>query len=108
RKMCEEAKRALPTMCGRIAPDLKLADTAGIYRKLYDNLGLYTIVLFYDPTCSHCKLVIPVVNAVYKKHKKNGIKVYAISTEGKYDEWRKMMREKPELHEWVNVCKTDL
>jgi hypothetical protein len=37
----------------------------------------------------------------------NGIKVFAISTESKYDEWRAMMRQKPELWEWTNVCKTD-
>lgn len=106
RKMCEEAKRATPTMCGKIAPDLNLQDTAGVYHRLYENMGIYTIVFFYDPTCSHCKQVIPIVNAVFKKHKKNGIRVYAISSESKYDEWRKMMREKPELGGWVNVCKT--
>lgn len=108
RKMCEEASRALPTMCGKRAPNLRLADTAGKYHELYQNMGRYTIVFFYDPTCGHCKQVIPVVNKVFLKHKKNGIRVYAVSSEGKYDEWRKMMREKPELSGWVNVCKTDL
>ena len=91
RKMCEEAKRAIPTMCGRIAPDLNLADTAGKYHRLYENLGKYTIIFFYDPTCGHCKEVIPVVNEVFNKHKNNGIKVYAVSSEGKYNEWMKMM-----------------
>ncbi len=94
-------------MCGKIAPDLNMADTAGKMHRLYENMGKFTIVFFYDPTCGHCKEVIPVVNAVFQKHKNNGIKVYAISTESKYDEWRKMMRERPELHEWMNVCKID-
>jgi thiol-disulfide isomerase/thioredoxin len=107
RKMCEEAKRAIPTMCGRIAPDLNLADTAGKYHRLYENMGKFTIVFFYDPTCGHCKEVIPVVNQVFQKHKNNGIKVYAVSSEGKYNEWMKMMRERPELHAWMNVCKTN-
>jgi thiol-disulfide isomerase/thioredoxin len=108
RKMCEEGKKATPTMCGRIAPDLNMSDTAGNMHKLYDNLGKnLTILFFYDPTCGHCKEVIPVVNAVFQKHKLNGIKVYAVSTENKYEEWREMMRKRPELGEWVNVCKTD-
>ncbi len=107
RKMCEEAKKAIPTMCGKIAPNLNLADTLGNYHELYKNLGKFTIVFFYDPTCGHCKEVIPVVNEVFQKHKNNGIKVYAVSSEGKYNEWRKMMRERPELQEWVNVCKTN-
>jgi len=108
-KMCIEAKRAIPTLCGKQAPNLNIADTAGIYHKLYDNLGQnYTILFFYDPTCGHCKQVIPIVNAVYHKHKKNGIRVYAVSTENKYTEWIEMMRKRPELHDWVNVCKSNM
>ena len=70
RKMCEEGKKATPTMCGRIAPDLNMSDTAGNMHRLYDNLGQnLTILFFYDPTCGHCKEVIPVVNTVFQKHK---------------------------------------
>lgn len=107
RKMCEDARKALPTMCGKTAPDLNMADTAGKMHRLYENLGKFTILFFYDPTCGHCKEVIPKVNAVFQKHKLNGIKVYAVSTENQYDEWRKMMRNKPEIQEWVNVCRVD-
>ncbi len=108
RKMCEEGKKAIPTMCGRTAPDLNMSDTAGKMHRLYENLGKnLTILFFYDPTCGHCKEVIPVVNAVFQKHKLNGITVYAVSTENKYEEWREMMRKRPELNEWINVCKTD-
>ena len=107
RKMCEEAKKALPTLCGKTTPDLNMADTAGKMHRLYENLGRYTILFFYDPTCGHCKEVIPVVNRVFLEHKKNGIKVYAVSTENQYDEWRKMMRSRPELQGWINVCRVD-
>lgn len=108
RKMCEESKRAVPTMCGKIALDLNMEDTSGKMHRLYENLGNnLTILFFYDPTCGHCKEVIPIVNAVFQKHKLNGLKVYAVSTENKYNEWREMMRKRPELSEWVNVCKTD-
>lgn len=108
RKMCEESKKAIPTMCGKIALDLNMADTLGDMKRLYENLGSnLTILFFYDPTCGHCKEVIPIVNAVFQKHKMNGVKVYAVSTENKYNEWREMMRKRPELSEWVNVCKTD-
>ncbi len=108
RKMCEESKKAVPTMCGRTAPDLQMADTAGNMHRLYENLGSnLTILFFYDPTCGHCKEVIPIVNAVFQKHKLNGVTVYAVSTENKYEEWREMMRKRPELKEWINVCKTD-
>ena len=107
RKMCEEAKKALPTLCGKTTPDLNMADTAGKMHRLYENLGRFTILFFYDPTCGHCKEVIPVVNRVFLEHKKNGIKVYAVSTENQYDEWRKMMRSRPELQGWINVCRVD-
>jgi thiol-disulfide isomerase/thioredoxin len=107
RKMCEDAGKAIPTMCGKTAPNLRLADTSGRYYELYQNLGKVTILFFYDPTCGHCKEVIPIVNQVYNKLKSKGVVVYAVSTENKYDEWRKMIKEKPELKGWINVCKTD-
>ncbi|MDP2176412.1 MAG: DUF5106 domain-containing protein [Bacteroidota bacterium] len=107
RKMCEDAGKALPTMCGKTAPNLRLADTSGRYYELYQNLGKVTILFFYDPTCGHCKEVIPIVNQVYNKLKSKGVVVYAVSTENKYEEWRKMLKEKPELNGWINVCKTD-
>lgn len=107
KKMCDEAGKAVPTMCGKTAPNLKLADTAGQFYELYKSLGKVTILFFYDPTCGHCKEVIPIVNQVYNKLKSKGVVVYAVSTENKYDEWRKMIKEKPELNGWINVCKTD-
>ncbi|MCC6818707.1 MAG: DUF5106 domain-containing protein [Bacteroidia bacterium] len=107
KKMCDEARRATPTMCGKTAPDLNLADTAGKFHRLYENMGIFTIVFFYDPTCGHCKQAIPIVNAVYQKYKAQGIKVYAVSTEGKYTEWRKLVRENKDVQDWLNVCKTN-
>lgn len=107
RKMCDEAKKATPTMCGKIAPNLKMEDTSGRFHILYEKLGKVTIVFFYDPTCGHCKEVIPVVSKVHKKLKNKGVVVYAISTEGKYAEWKKLMQTNPDLSQWINVCKTD-
>jgi thiol-disulfide isomerase/thioredoxin len=107
RKMCEEADWAQYTMCGKIAYDLKMEDTAGTFHRLYENLGDYTILFFYDPTCSHCKTVIPVVAKILRKHRSHGLRVYAVSTENKYTEWRQMMRTNKDLQEFVNVCKTD-
>jgi hypothetical protein len=48
-----------------------------------------------------------VVSKVHKKLKNKGVVVYAISTEGKYAEWKKMMQTNPDLSQWINVCKTD-
>lgn len=107
KKMCEEATKAIPTMCGKTAPDLYLADTAGKFHRLYQNMGKFTIVFFYDPTCGHCKASIPIVNAVYQKYKSAGVKIYAVSSEGKYTEWKKMVKENKDLHDWLNVCKTN-
>lgn len=107
KKMCEEATKAIPTMCGKIAPDLNLSDTAGNFHRLYQNMGKFTIVFFYDPTCSHCKAAIPIVNAVYQKYKAYGVKIYAIASEGKYIEWKKMVKDNKEIQDWLNVCKTN-
>lgn len=107
RKMCEEGAKAIPTYCGKIAPNLKMSDTAGKFHELYSKLGKVTILFFYDPTCGHCKEVIPIVARVHNKLKNNGVVVYAVSTENKYDEWRAMMKNNSDLKNWINVCRTD-
>lgn len=108
RKMCEETSKMMFTKCNGLAPNLRMADTAGVYHELYRLSASYTILIFWDPTCSHCKKVVPMVNDVYQKFKQYGVRVYAVSTENQHSEWLKYMKAHPEISEWTNVCKTDI
>jgi peroxiredoxin len=93
-------------LIGRQAPSINMKDSTGKYIPLYDLKAKYTVVVFWDHGCGHCKKAMPILSEQYKtKLKDMGVEVYAIETENQPEEWKKFIRE----HEfnWINVHETD-
>lgn len=106
-KICEKAEKIGYTTCKTKVPDLRCEDINGVFHHLYQEKARYTVLIFWDPTCGHCKTVLPKVEEL-KKRMGDTISVYAVASEGKYDEWVKYSNEHPELMKlFTNVCKTD-
>ena len=100
----------MANLVGARAADLEMQDTAGKSSPLYNVSADYTVVIFWDPTCGHCKEEIPRMDSVYKASwKLHGVKMYGVlSADSKADqklEWVKYIREH-NLGEWVNVYQT--
>ena len=90
-------------LIGKTAPDLTLEGIDGQYHNLHQLNGTYTIVLIYEPGCSHCREFVPgLYNEVYKPFRNKGLEVYAIYSMGNREEWEKFLNEH-ELHDWINV-----
>ena len=90
---------------GTPAADIELPDTAGKATSLYSQKADFTIVVFWDPTCGHCKEVLPKLDSFYlAKWKANGLKVYAVAKEndGTKKDWLSFIKEQ-HLEEWANV-----
>lgn len=91
---------------GTPASEIELPDTSGVNRSLYsDSSARFTVVAFWDPTCGHCKEVLPKLDSMYQaKWKAAGLKVYAIAreTDGTKADWLKFINEH-HLQEWTNV-----
>lgn len=104
--ICKKAEKLSYTLCNAKAPDLRMADTKEKYHNLYDIKTPFTILFFWDPTCGHCKKVIPILNELSKKYK-DTISVYAVGAESKFEEWEKYIQSHPEINHWKNVNKTD-
>lgn len=100
----------MANLVGARAADLEMQDTAGKSSPLYNVSADYTVVVFWDPTCGHCKEEIPRMDSVYKASwKLHGVKMYGVlSADSKADqklEWVKYIREH-NLGDWVNVYQT--
>ena len=100
----------MANLVGAKAADLEMQDTAGKSSPLYNVSADYTVVIFWDPTCGHCKEEIPRMDSVYKASwKLHGVKMYGVlSADSKADqklEWVKYIREH-NLGDWVNVYQT--
>jgi len=65
---------------GSPAPPLELVDSLGKTVSLYNLKGKFTFVVFWDPTCGHCKEELPRIDSMYKARWKSlGIKIYSVN-----------------------------
>lgn len=107
KKIVDRATQLKFTLIGAQAVDLFLQDSAGRIVQLGKIPTDYTILVFWDPTCSHCKVEIPELKVYYDSLKAAGvsIEVYAIYSEHDNPTWKKYIRE--HKHTWKDVCARD-
>ena len=83
-------------------------DNIGNLQKLFVNLKKikadYTVLLFWDVDCGHCKKEVPIILETYHKLKSEGInvEVFAVYTQHEYDKWKKFVKENK--LDWINVA----
>lgn len=100
----------MANLIGAKAADLEMTDTTGKPLPLYEVAADYTVVVFWDPTCGHCKEELPRLDSVYRANwKAHNVKMYGVlSADSKEDlkkEWLKYIGEH-HLADWVNVYQT--
>jgi thiol-disulfide isomerase/thioredoxin len=97
----------MANLIGEKASDLSLTDSTGKINSLYNVQADYTIVVFWDPTCGHCREEIPRLDSFYKaKWKKEGVKIYAVLTENEKAKWLEFIQQK-NLTGWIHVYQTE-
>ncbi len=81
----ENVKRATTwdrLLIGRVAPELIMKDTSGAFHSLHHTPGKYKLLLFWSPTCGHCKVMIPDLHKSWTKLKdKYNISAYSVFSE---------------------------
>ena len=93
-----------PLMIGNIAPELRLRDTKDVIQVLHDMDNEFTLLIFYDPDCGHCKKELPVIKQKQNDWKNDGIDVgvYCVSVELDREKWLEFI-ETYDIGSWVNV-----
>jgi thiol-disulfide isomerase/thioredoxin len=101
----DRAYSLMANIMGNPAEDIALPDTLSKIRTLYGDTSRFTIVVFWDPTCGHCKETIPIMDSMYQaKCKKEGVSIYAVAkeTDGTKKDWFDFLH-KHRLDGWTNV-----
>lgn len=102
----DRAYSLMANIMGSPAAEIELPDSTGKKINLYGIDAPYTVVAIYDPTCGHCKEVLPKMDTIYQeKWKAMGVKIFALAkqTEGvKYSDWTDFIR-KYGFNGWVHV-----
>jgi thiol-disulfide isomerase/thioredoxin len=102
-KIQERVEKIKPNILGTPAHNLAMPDTALQMHELYKVKAKYTILVFWDPTCSHCKVEVPKLSQYYDSVKAKGvsIEVFAIGIESDIELWKKFIRDNK--LKWLNV-----
>ena len=96
----------MANLVGEKAANLELLDTANKVSSLYDVNADYTVVVFWDPNCGHCKEEVPRVDSFYRAiWKAKNIKVYAVMTEFDESGWKTFINTH-QLADWYHVHHT--
>ncbi len=97
----------MSNLIGVKAADLEMVDSTGKPMNLYNVNAEYTMVIFWDPTCGHCKEEVPRIDSLYRATwKARGVKIYSVLSDNeKYKEWVNYLKEH-KLGDWVNVYET--
>ncbi|MEJ7738802.1 MAG: thioredoxin-like domain-containing protein [Chitinophagaceae bacterium] len=104
--MFERAYSLMANLIGQPASNLQMVDTSGKLTALYSVKAPFTIICFWDPTCSHCKEVVPKLDSIFKaKWKKQGIKLYGVMVDGGRKAWVQYISEN-KLADWIHVYET--
>ncbi|MEP6699738.1 MAG: thioredoxin-like domain-containing protein, partial [Bacteroidota bacterium] len=101
----DRAYSLMANIMGTPAADISLPDSMGKESSLYNISSNYIIVAFWDPTCSHCKEVLPKLDSFYRaKWKAAGLKIYAVAkeTDGTKKDWLNFINDQ-HLQEWTHV-----
>ena len=104
----ERADRWRRLLVGVEAPELILSDTLGIPHSLHRMPGRYTLLLFWSPTCGHCRDIIP---ALYTKFTEQAerldMRAFAILSEpddATIPKWHRFLKDHHiDSPRWINL-----
>jgi thiol-disulfide isomerase/thioredoxin len=101
----DRAYSLMANIMGNPASEIELPDTAGKKVNLYSVEAPYVLVTIWDPTCSHCKEIVPKLDSMYHAKWKNlGVKLFGMAkeTDGTKQDWLSFI-QKNKLNDWVHV-----
>lgn len=104
----ERAGRWERLLVGREAPELILFDTTRRVYSLHHMPGRYTLLLFWSPTCGHCRDIIPAIYKVFDRVADSlDMSAFAILTEpdeATLKKWKRFLEEhRMDNRRWVNL-----
>lgn len=90
----KRAMKLKPILIGKEAPPMIMQDTSLQLQSLYAINSKYTLILFWDYECGHCKTEVPkVVEFYHKKKSELGLEVFAVCTDTNMAEMKKFIRK---------------
>ena len=106
KKIKDRVDKITPTKIGNIAYNMqKMQSIDDKYYTLHNIPAEYLIIIFYEPSCGHCKKVLPKLVKEYSDTlKAMGVKVFSVNNLYDREEWLKFIDDKEmKIDGWYNV-----
>lgn len=101
-KIIKKSNKIKPLLIGKIAPNMIMLDTNNQLVSMHHIQAKYTMLLFWDPDCSHCEHEIPIIVSFYNENKaKYGLEVFAICSDTSMVKMKNAIKKKK--MPWINV-----
>ncbi|MBN8836865.1 MAG: DUF5106 domain-containing protein [Sphingobacteriia bacterium] len=101
----ERAYSMMANQIGVQSAELNLTDTLGNNISMYSLKAPFTFIVFWDPTCGHCKEELPRIDSIYKaKWKSDGVILYSVNIhENLMKELKLFVQEKKFSPDWIHT-----
>jgi thiol-disulfide isomerase/thioredoxin len=100
-KLREQVAKLRFNLIGNLAQDLKMETLTGEYSRLHEIKAKYTLIMFWEPDCGHCKKVVPKVWEIYNQFSRDEFEVFAVYTQSDKTHWGQYIEEKH--YDWINT-----
>ncbi len=102
----DRAYMQMSNLIGVKAANIEMLDWKNKPTSLYDQVADYSLLLFWDPTCGHCKEELPRIDSLYRSDwKAKGVKIFAVLSEKQHPLWLTYIKEN-KLEDWTHVYQT--
>lgn len=101
----DRAYSLMANITGNPAANIELKDVNDKSISLYDIQSPFMVVTIWDPTCSHCKEMVPKLDSAYQATwKAMGVKMFAMAkeTDGNKETWLSFIKHH-KLTDWTHV-----
>jgi peroxiredoxin len=102
-KIISRAYAIAPNLIGQQAPPLEMQDSSAKPLSLYSTKAKYTVLVFWDPTCGHCKTEVPRLDSAFKASwQRRGVVMLGVRTDGTREEWLQFIKQH-QLSGWIHA-----
>ena len=94
-------------LIGQKAPEIILYNSENEMSSLYDVDADFTVLVFWEVDCGHCKIEIPKLKSTLDSISfPKTVQVFAVHTDNKYNQWLQAIDDN-DLYNWTNVYNKD-